>query len=135
MDQWTLPFDMSAAGRARALVEEQLGSSPRVADISLVVSELVTNAVEHGEPPVMFGIDSSVDTSTDPSTDPSTYPNTVRIRVTVSDEGGGEPRVRAAADHATGGRGLALVEMLASRWQWRRDGKRLTVWAEFDSAH
>ena len=131
MDQWTLPFDMSAAGRARALVEEQLGSSPRVADISLVVSELVTNAVEHGEPPVMFGIDSSVDTSTDPNTDP----NTVRIRVTVSDEGGGEPRVRAAADHAIGGRGLALVEMLASRWQWRRDGKRLTVWAEFDSAH
>ena len=122
---------MSAAGRARALVEEQLGSSPRVADISLVVSELVTNAVEHGEPPVMFGIDSSVDTSTDPNTDP----NTVRIRVTVSDEGGGEPRVRAAADHAIGGRGLALVEMLASRWQWRRDGKRLTVWAEFDSAH
>ena len=118
---------MSAAGRARALVEEQLGSSPRVADISLVVSELVTNAVEHGEPPVMFGIDSSVDTSTDA--------NTVRIRVTVSDEGGGEPRVRDAADHATGGRGLALVEMLASRWQWRRDGKRLTVWAEFDSAH
>ena len=127
MDQWTLPFDMSAAGRARALVEEQLGSSPRVADISLVVSELVTNAVEHGEPPVMFGIDTSVDTGTDPSTD--------RIRVTVSDEGGGEPRVRDAADHATGGRGLALVEMLASRWQWRRDGKRLTVWAEFDSAH
>jgi anti-sigma regulatory factor (Ser/Thr protein kinase) len=131
VDQWTLPFDMSAAGRARALVEEQLSSSPRVADISLVVSELVTNAVEHGEPPVMFGIDSSVDTSTDPNT----YPNTVRIRVTVSDEGGGEPRVRAAADHAIGGRGLALVEMLASRWQWRRDGKRLTVWAEFDSAH
>ena len=127
MDQWTLPFDMSAAGRARALVEEQLGSSPRVADISLVVSELVTNAVEHGEPPVMFGIDSSVDTSTDP--------NTVRIRVTVSDEGGGEPCVRAAADHAIGGRGLPLVEMLATRWQWRRDGKRLTVWAEFDSAH
>jgi len=119
VDQWTLPFDMSAAGRARALVEEQLGSSARVADISLVVSELVTNAVEHGEPPVMFGIDSGH----------------AVIRVTVSDEGGGEPRVRDAADHAIGGRGLALVEMLASRWQWRRDGKRLTVWAEFDDTH
>ena len=127
MDQWTLPFDMSAAGRARALVEEQLGSSARVADISLVVSELVTNAVEHGEPPVMFGIDLRAASGSDSSD--------AVIRVTVSDEGGGEPRVRDAAYHAIGGRGLALVEMLASRWQWRRDGKRLTVWAEFDDTH
>lgn len=123
MDQWTLPFDMSAASVARARVAETVGSDPRAEDIGLVVSELVTNAVEHGEPPVMLSVDSGND---------SRHPV---IRVTVTDEGGGEPRIRDAAGHATGGRGLALVEMLASRWQWRRDGKRLTVWAEFDGPH
>ena len=108
---------MSAAGIARARVAESVGSHPRSEDIGLVVSELVTNAIEHGEPPVMLQLQVLDGT----------------IRITVSDEGGGQPVLREQAIDVVGGRGLALLGMLASRWDWVRHGKRLTVWAEFDS--
>ena len=54
------------------------------------------------------------------------------LRAEVSDDGagGGRPVLRDAGD-AESGRGLRIVDALASHWGHRPDGPRTTVWAEF----
>ncbi|MEU8342550.1 Anti-sigma regulatory factor (Ser/Thr protein kinase) [Actinomadura meyerae] len=54
------------------------------------------------------------------------------LRAEVTDEGAGgaRPVLRDAADGESG-RGLLIVEALASRWGYRADGARTTVWADF----
>ncbi|MGW7825087.1 ATP-binding protein [Streptomyces puniciscabiei] len=56
--RWVLPHHESAAGTARALAREALQAwgvgECCVDSVLLVVSELVTNAVEHALPPVML---------------------------------------------------------------------------------
>jgi anti-sigma regulatory factor (Ser/Thr protein kinase) len=53
------------------------------------------------------------------------------LRAEVSDDGAGgaRPALREADDES--GRGLHIVDALASRWGHRPDGPRTTVWAEF----
>ncbi|MGH3239568.1 MAG: ATP-binding protein [Spirillospora sp.] len=53
------------------------------------------------------------------------------LRAEVSDDGAGgaRPILRNAQDES--GRGLHIVEALASRWGHRADGACTTVWAEF----
>lgn len=100
-----LTRDVHAPARARALVERL---APRLdddvlADTQLLVSELITNGVKYGaHGPVTLELR-------------AICPR--RVRVEVVDQGGGfepVPRTRARTD--PGGWGLALVEMLASRW-------------------
>lgn len=110
-----LPSDPVAAGQARAHVRGALRSwsRPVVEDASLMVTEMVTNAVEHGGPPVRLGV--SVHAS--------------QARVTVHDAIPLLPRrvhLDLGAEH---GRGLVLVAALADRWGAElvpADGKR--VW-------
>jgi hypothetical protein len=54
------------------------------------------------------------------------------LRIEVSDAGAGRPEVRSPGEDETGGRGLLLVEALASRWgvQERAGGIGKTVWVE-----
>ena len=69
--------------------------------VVLLVSETVTNAVEHGGPP------SSVSLTWDATT----------LNVSVRDaQPDSLPVVRAAADGDETGRGLAMVAALAERW-------------------
>ncbi len=104
-------FVCGAAGRAcipRRVVEV----------LELLTSELVTNAVVHGGPPI------ELELSIDPGA----------IRVAVRD-GSDEPaRPRAVGVAEAGGRGLALVDMLARRWRAEPDGcgPGKTVWFELD---
>lgn len=83
-------------------------------DLALVVSELVTNAVRHGTPPVHLEID--------------TCPHC--ITVVVADSSADRP-VRRDADHdAEGGRGMLLVDLLAADSGVRPAPPGKAVWAE-----
>lgn len=119
MTRVRLPADHGAAGEARRLVGLALDSWPAHEHIVLAASELVTNAVQHGEPPIDLEIDRRG--------------SLVRVTVLNTDTGG-TPRVAITAAEADHGRGLALVERLAQRWGWDRADGRMRVWVEFDSA-
>jgi anti-sigma regulatory factor (Ser/Thr protein kinase) len=91
----------------------------RVAELRLVASEVITNAVRHGG---------------------SGEPVRIRALVTeeflcvkVTDAGPGiAPRPRATAPAADGGFGLVLVESLTRRWGMTREEGRTRIWFEFD---
>lgn len=99
-----LPRRPSSARYARKFVHrvlQQLGAGA-VADVAvLLASELVTNAVLHGEGGVTVTV----------------VPGEGRVvRIRVSDEDDAPPQPREASTDDTSGRGLRLVEILASRW-------------------
>jgi serine phosphatase RsbU (regulator of sigma subunit)/anti-sigma regulatory factor (Ser/Thr protein kinase) len=123
-----LQNNAGAAATARGLVREAVVGA--VSDVLedlldsmlLVTSELVTNGLRHGEPPVLLTLDWRRD----------------RMRLTVADQGSKTPRPRLAGPDSTGGRGLFLVSALAAAWKIEphigdRGGARpgTSVWAEF----
>lgn len=119
----TLDAGPAAARRARHFVKESVGGPGRselTADVELVVSELVTNAFLHGEPPVHLAIDDGGEA----------------VRVEVTDAGTLPPILMVAGSDAMTGRGLSLVAALAGRWGVDRlaGGGGKVVWAELGSA-
>jgi anti-sigma regulatory factor (Ser/Thr protein kinase) len=119
-----LADDPAEVGRARGLSTDylrHLGSqAPEVA--VLLVSELVTNAIRYGRPPILL----------------RAFPNGPGLRVEVTDGErrapmAGRPSMDAArGDVPEGGRGLLLVEGLADRWGWSAMGRGKVVWFELD---
>jgi len=99
-----LPYTAEAARDARSQVARLLGGRCSLATIqtaSLLTSELATNAVLHAAPPVHLHarITGAI------------------IRVEVHDGGAGtSPTLGTARETDHGGRGLAIIEALASRW-------------------
>lgn len=85
----------------------------------LLVSELVANAIEHGGP---HGPTSTVGVEVDAHAN--------RVRVEVTDAGPGEPVAGNASAHLPSGRGLLLVQTLASRWGCTRLPVGKMVWFE-----
>ncbi|MFJ6101828.1 ATP-binding protein [Streptomyces sp. NPDC092359] len=79
--------------------------------VALIVSELVTNAVQHGEGPVRLRI----------------LYRRGSLWIGVTDESTVPARLREAGDEDLGGRGLYLVDALADRWGTAAQGR--TVWA------
>ncbi|MFF5649843.1 ATP-binding protein [Streptomyces collinus] len=82
--------------------------------IRLVASELVTNAVVHGEGPVAVTL----------------YHRPGRLVIDVVDDNSAAPQTSCAQADDERGRGLALVELLASRCAWEPAGLGKRVWAE-----
>lgn len=113
-----LPRDASAAGRARQTLRQALPSGvdgQRANDVLLVVSELVSNAVEHGEGLIRLRLRFTAG----------------RVAGEVVDEGTGfEREVREAGVEEIRGRGLALVDALSSRWGVHEGTTH--VWFEID---
>jgi len=111
-----LPHDASAASVARrALLETWAGKLEQrvLDDLSLVVSELVTNAVIHGQGAIRLRL----------------LLDAGDARGEVIDAGGGfEHEVREAGPSATSGRGLMIVDRLTTRWGVREGTTR--VWFE-----
>lgn len=113
-----------AGARARRVVEAELtGRLPRsvVADVSLLVTELVANGVVHGG----ANEDSYVGLLLE-----GTKPG-LHVEVTNPNHVPGVPARRAADLSGGGGIGLNLVELLASRWGVRSI-PHTAVWFEFD---
>ncbi|NKY41276.1 ATP-binding protein [Cellulomonas septica] len=95
---------LSAVAPARRWARERLveaGVEPaRLEVLVLLVSELVTNAVAHADPPVTLRVD--VDD--------------VRTRVEVTDGARDEPVLRNPPPTALGGRGVMFIDRLSSSW-------------------
>ena len=111
--------DLASAMAARHFVADALarrGLDCLVDVAVLLVSELVTNAVRYAGGPVHLQI----------------VVRRGRVRVEVIDEAPDGPRSASADTFAERGRGLLIVEALASRWSVEDlpPGKR--VWFELD---
>jgi anti-sigma regulatory factor (Ser/Thr protein kinase) len=110
-----LPTTTKGVAFARSYARSALENhDPQVVDVVvLLTSEVVTNALLHGESASRLQIERSGDS----------------VRVTVDDQSADSPQVRhpPPADEQ-GGRGMLLVDALASSWGWepRPGGKR--VW-------
>ena len=90
-----------------------------VTDTALVISELLSNALQHAEPLPGAGIRVAWDLDTD------------TVRVAVSDGGGStRPELGEPTPTTTGGRGLRIVARLSRRWGTLSDEEGTTVWAE-----
>ncbi|MDH6546118.1 SpoIIE family protein phosphatase [Streptomyces sp. SAI-041] len=115
---WDVDAEPAAVARARANASERLaawGLEELTFVTELVVSELVTNAVRYGRPPIRLRL--------------------IRDRsllCEVSDAGSTTPHLRRARTFDEGGRGLFLVAQLAERWGTRHARQGKTVWAELD---
>lgn len=82
-------------------------------NIVLAISELVTNAVEHGTGDVGLRVQ---------------YPD-CELRIEVTDDNPTPAELRPADDDDVSGRGLLLVAVLARKWGVSKDGK--TTWCVF----
>ncbi|WP_432562515.1 ATP-binding protein [Kineococcus sp. SYSU DK003] len=105
-----------AVAQARSFVRDRCaesGVSETVCDTAvLLVSELVTNAVEHAR--------SSVDLSVTVSP--------AKVHVEVGDGNASLPAIQPADVGAVHGRGMAIVDALADAWGVRPAGRGKTVW-------
>jgi anti-sigma regulatory factor (Ser/Thr protein kinase) len=110
------PYAVTAARLALADLDSHLDPSAAF-DVRLLVSELVTNSVQHGG----VGAEDSVRLDVSFTDD--------AIRVLVSDSGPGfEPPESPPPDNADTGWGLFLVEQLAKDWGMAESGSG--VWFE-----
>ncbi|HWG15448.1 MAG TPA: ATP-binding protein [Streptosporangiaceae bacterium] len=123
-----LPYTPSSVAVARSRLTSDLAAAgiyeTAVGDAALVVTELLSNAIRHAAP--LPGAQVRVAWTIDHDA----------LRVAVSDAGDGPlPHVTEPAPSAPGGRGLGIVETLASRWGVRRDDGETTVWAVLAAPH
>jgi serine phosphatase RsbU (regulator of sigma subunit)/anti-sigma regulatory factor (Ser/Thr protein kinase)/uncharacterized protein YigA (DUF484 family) len=112
-----LGSEPDAVPRARRYAVSALKDQPEplVDDAALIVTELLTNAVLHGEPPVTLRVSHLDD----------------RIRVDVEDAGRKMPVSVRHSTEAMTGRGLPLVAALSAAWGVdARTGGGKSVWAE-----
>jgi anti-sigma regulatory factor (Ser/Thr protein kinase) len=99
---------------------EPFVAEARLADLRLVISEVITNAVRHGGEGEMLV---------------AVTPKQGYLCVQVTDSGDGfAPRPRAFEPDDDGGFGLFLVERLTRRWGLTRENSNTRVWFEFDFA-
>ncbi len=118
-----LPFTASSVGVARRhLVSDLIKAgvcATSATDAALVISELLSNALQHAQPLPGAGIRVAWDLDTD------------SVRVAVSDGGGStRPELGEPTPTTTGGRGLWIVARLSRRWGTLSDEEGTTVWAE-----
>jgi anti-sigma regulatory factor (Ser/Thr protein kinase) len=115
--EWTLPLDPRQAGRARAVVREQLHAwgLPELAhSAELLAGELVTNAVRHSHArPVALRLVRG-DT----------------LLCEVDDDDHELPTLLSAGPGDECGRGLRVVSTLARAWGASRTGDGKSVWFE-----
>jgi two-component sensor histidine kinase len=107
------PLTDPAVSAARHFVADRIPDRRTADTVALLVSELATNARAHGA--TSFEVRAVFED---------------RVRVEVSDDGPGWPRVVHAGPEDEAGRGLQIVEGLSERWgaEPLENGKR--VWFE-----
>ncbi len=124
MAEAEVPGGPHAGARARRLVHRELAGrlpADALADVSLLVTELVANGVWHGG--AREGTTLRVSVSGDDAA--------VRIEVENPADTTGDPMQRRPDLDGGGGLGLHIVERVASRWGVRH-APRVAVWFELD---
>ena len=114
---WDIPADPALVAPIRKQVVAQLDTwelSAATFTAELVVSELVTNAIRYGEPPIRLRLIHDAET----------------LICEVSDSSHTAPHLRRAKTYDEGGRGLLLVAQLTQRWGSRHTADGKTIWAE-----
>ncbi|MBU6531291.1 SpoIIE family protein phosphatase [Streptomyces sp. NPDC057245] len=114
---WDIPADPSLVAPVRKQVLDQLsawGLLEASFTVELVVSELVTNAIRYGSPPIRLRL----------------IHDTTTLICEVSDTSHTAPHLRRARTWDEGGRGLLLVAQLTQRWGSRHTAEGKTIWAE-----
>ncbi len=115
--QVVLPADNTAPRVAREFLAESCCGSHQAAvveEAQLLVSELVTNAIRYGAPPIELQVRCAGDDS-------------LQVRVRDSDPGSPLQPRDADAD-AEGGRGLMLVDVISDAWGHEEDLDGKAVW-------
>jgi len=113
-----LGLNPSTPGAARALVRERWTglAQPDLLDaVGLCVSELVTNALDHADPPYQLRLSERGST----------------LRIELDDATVDPPIVRSQDPQQLRGRGMFLVDTLSSAWGVLPSDHGKTVWAEF----
>ncbi|WP_030172501.1 SpoIIE family protein phosphatase [Streptomyces sp. NRRL S-813] len=114
---WDIPADPSLVAPIRKQVLDQLDGwrlSLAAFTTELVVSELVTNAIRYGTPPIRLRL----------------IHDDAHLICEVSDTSSTAPHLRRARTWDEGGRGLLLVAQLTQRWGSRHTAEGKTIWAE-----
>lgn len=108
--------DAGSVRTARAMVEELMGGQPpERRDVAvLLTDELVTNALLHGGG--QFSLVARLDDHV--------------LRVEVGDRSGEVPRVLRPSEEREHGRGMAIVDALATNWGTDQEHRSKTVWFE-----
>ncbi|MEU1405658.1 SpoIIE family protein phosphatase [Streptomyces sp. NPDC005728] len=113
---WDLPADPEIVAEARTRAARTLaewGLEELEFTTELIVSELVTNAIRYGTPPLQLRL--------------------IRDRhliCEVTDNSSTSPHIRRALETDEGGRGLYMVAQLAQLWGTRYHARGKTVWTE-----
>lgn len=126
VEQLQLDHDVTAPRAARAFVTRTLTGWGHPADaiewFQLLVSELVSNAVLHGD----GGIELSVQQGHTDDEDAGL------VRIEVRNQGHGAPVMRRAQRNELSGRGLHLIDELSHRWGSHSSNGSTVVWFEGD---
>ncbi|WP_234433490.1 SpoIIE family protein phosphatase [Streptomyces sp. NRRL WC-3549] len=114
---WELPYDKSAPATARRMVSERLAEWNLTGDTGeateLIVSELVTNAIRHGRPPLKLRL--ILDRG---------------LTCEIWDGSTTVPHMKYAGVVDEGGRGLFIISQLATLWGTRYASEGKLVWSE-----
>ncbi|MFC5219591.1 SpoIIE family protein phosphatase [Streptomyces coerulescens] len=114
---WPLDPDPAAVADARRRTRRQLAAwnvdDETAYDTQLIVSELVTNAIRYGNPPLELRL---------------IHDRTLTCE--MRDAGSAVPHLRHAATVDEGGRGLFITAQLAQAWGTRFTAPAKTIWAE-----
>lgn len=120
--RWSFTPEPTVPGDARRRLVPVLGGWGLTADdrdnALLVITELVTNAVEHARTRLTLMVSFTG----------------AALLVQVRDESPTPPRLQPVDHRAVRGRGLQFVDALAHRWSFTTDPTGKTVWAELAPA-
>jgi signal transduction histidine kinase len=109
-----LPPETASVPEARHFVDRSLPGTCWAEEVTLLVSELASNAVRHAGTPftVSLQCDGTI------------------VRVEVADDSSGMPVAQRPPPDAITGRGLLIVDALATRWGVEPTSSGKTVWFE-----
>lgn len=116
------PCSALAPKAARDFVADTVagwGYGELVTDAALVTSELATNAFLHAVSDVTLTISRREGS----------------VRIALVDAHPRDPERRPASDTRSGGRGLAIIDAIATQWGVGRIGDRKVVWVELSADH
>ena len=124
--RWTTRWEHGVPVEALPLVRDRLTAvlgewgliGEPIEPALLVVTELVSNAAEHGRGPAWLEVEL----------------RSGSVHVAVRDGDAGRPRALPRDPVRLRGRGLQLVEAVSSRWGWTDDPPGKVVWADVPTA-